>query len=502
MHMTICPKHRAEYGIRWRSCKINCTVPEEELALHKFGKAKGSDRVNSRHSAFILRKTKKLIAVGSPMCRRCNQYITSLVEDAPQGVCPTVTVKPPETLSEVKDSTDSDVSEGLTEQFSKLVVRAEHDETFLSPESSSMASSSDADQALKVEDPRDKLNEFLCSCNILPVEKAWSEWNEVSEKTKKRYTKKATEVVSSVLKTLYPNDTSSLWLALVASPDMNKALAIDDVPHSTKNYLEALAEAYNNAERWDTRRQILSIFSGVADFQTISRYLPGITKYRYTLANLRGKQYGVGAPVPHQTTTTRIRIDLKQLDHFLCFITSPHIIQDLPFGQRRLKLSSGQVVEVPNVIRTLIPQRIVRQYLQYCQETGFKAFSERTMLRVLSECSASVRASLQGLNYFAAEGAQAFDDLVTLVHHICELGPGKEWESRVVESLKASKIYLKGDFKTHLSETSTVADHCIIRSLSDPTDKDFQQKCKYHQHDELCSQCEGLKSILLIRYYK
>ena len=33
------------------------------------------------------------------------------------------------------------------------------------------------------------------------------------------------------------------------------------------------------------------------------------------------------------------------------------------------------------------------------------------MTRILSECSASVRKSLQGLDYFAAEGARAFDDL-------------------------------------------------------------------------------------------
>ena len=34
------------------------------------------------------------------------------------------------------------------------------------------------------------------------------------------------------------------------------------------------------------------------------------------------------------------------------------------------------------------------------------------MLRVPSECSASVRKSLQGLNYFAADCAQALDTLI------------------------------------------------------------------------------------------
>lgn len=93
-------------------------------------------------------------------------------------------------------------------------------------------------------------------------------------------------------------------------------------------------------------------------------------------------------------------------------------MQDLPFGQKHLKLSSGNIIKVPNVIRLMIPQRVVQQYTQYCTETGFTPFSDSTMLRVLAECSASVRKSLQGLDYFAAEGARAFDDIAVM---ICEI---------------------------------------------------------------------------------
>ena len=45
----------------------------------------------------------------------------------------------------------------------------------------------------------------------------------------------------------------------------------------------------------------------------------------------------------------------KQLDHFLDVITSAHIVQDLPFGEKTLKLSTKEEIAVPNVIRTLIP---------------------------------------------------------------------------------------------------------------------------------------------------
>ena len=90
------------------------------------------------------------------------------------------------------------------------------------------------------------------------------------------------------------------------------------------------------------------------------------------------------------------------------------------------------------------------QYMQYCSETNFKLFSRSTMLRILTECSASVRKSLEGLDYFAAEGARAFDDLASIVEDISSLrADGREWARRIKDSLKAGKLYLKSDFKVN-----------------------------------------------------
>ena len=114
--------------------------------------------------------------------------------------------------------------------------------------------------------------------------------------------------------------------------------------------------------------------SGVANYNHIVKFIPGLTRYRYSVANLHCLQFGRGAPVEHQPLT-RIKVDLTQLDHFLGFISSPHLIQDLPFGSNKLKLSNGQAIEVPNVIRSLIPERIAQQYTQYCEDTGFTPFS-------------------------------------------------------------------------------------------------------------------------------
>lgn len=154
---------------------------------------------------------------------------------------------------------------------------------------------------------------------------------------------------------------------------MNKIIGSESVQLSCDNsYLEALAEAYKNAAGWHTCRQVLSIMTGVASYREISRHIPGLTQYRYTMANLHRLQYCRAAPVPvHVRHVPRLQIDKGQLDHFLTYITSPHIVQDLPFGEKTLKLSSGRVISVPNVIRMMVPQRIAKQYVAYCSESGF-----------------------------------------------------------------------------------------------------------------------------------
>ena len=137
----------------------------------------------------------------------------------------------------------------------------------------------------------------------------------------------------------------------------------------------------------------------------------------------------------------------KQLDHFLDFITSPHAIQDLPFDEKIITLSTNEVVTVPNVIRMLIPESIVKQYLAYAEESNFTPFSHRTLLNILSVCAASTRKSLQGLDYISSAGAQAFEDLIDVAKHLGDHIMGMTWAKEQRERLMSAKRYLKSDYK-------------------------------------------------------
>ena len=178
-------------------------------------------------------------------------------------------------------------------------------------------------------------------------------------------------------------------------------------------------------------------------------YLPGITSYRFNIARHHKLLHGRGTVVPVDVTR-RMRVDYAQVDHFLNFITSSHVVQDLLFGEKMLKLSTGEVIKTPNVVRMLIPKRLTQQYYRLCEETGFMPMSKSTLLQVLDACSTSVRKSLQGLDNFSAQGSNAFDDLCETVDRIAERAKSQAWAKETKQTLWDAKQYLRADYKVRL----------------------------------------------------
>ncbi|PFX28588.1 hypothetical protein AWC38_SpisGene6678 [Stylophora pistillata] len=59
----------------------------------------------------------------------------------------------------------------------------------------------------------------------------------------------------------------------------------------------------------------------------------------------------------------------------------------------------------------------------------------------------SVRTSVQGLDYVSAAGAEEFDDLCDVVETFGDVGQGMGWAKQQKNNLRASKRYIKSDFK-------------------------------------------------------
>lgn len=117
-----------------------------------------------------------------------------------------------------------------------------------------------------------------------------------------------------------------------------------------------------------------------------------------------------------------IRYNVEQLQHFIDFFLSPHITSDLPFGEKKIKLSNGERISVPNTIRNAIPTRIIRQYHLFCEQTSYQPLSDTILFDILKHCSASTRKSLAGLDSYSANGSSAFEALVKLIEELSTYG--------------------------------------------------------------------------------
>ena len=118
--------------------------------------------------------------------------------------------------------------------------------------------------------PLEMLNTFLETRDISPVRfPLTTQWEEASERTRRRHLRKANQAVDAVLEEVAPNQSGQLWKSLVASksenPSGNEREPVDEV------LMEALAECYRNASNWQTRRQILSIMADKVSFKTLKK---------------------------------------------------------------------------------------------------------------------------------------------------------------------------------------------------------------------------------------
>ena len=184
--------------------------------------------------------------------------------------------------------------------------------------------------------------------------------------------------------------------------------------------IDVLIKAYDQAESWQTKRQILTLFANDFSHRELQTLIPGFAKWRIDQACQHDNEAGKGQIVPEQTIF-RKRIDQGKVDHFISYISQPQLHQDV-FGTKTLKLDSGERIIILAVVRTLIPSRIIEQYTSFLREQHFEPACTRSLFRMLDVCSASMQKSLHGLDIITAEGTEAFDKLREIVYTLEENG--------------------------------------------------------------------------------
>ena len=146
-------------------------------------------------------------------------------------------------------------------------------------EPSSSEQSGDSRASANLSFRRTKLNEFLGASGKSVLTQQRKPWDrQVDYRTRYVYVAKARDAVVSAMEVIVPDDAGALWEALKTYGEVENALDVLSGPHPADDkYLKSLAETYQNAASWDTRRQVLSIMADLVPYSVLQRHLPGIT---------------------------------------------------------------------------------------------------------------------------------------------------------------------------------------------------------------------------------
>ena len=202
--------------------------------------------------------------------------------------------------------------------------------------------------------------------------------DDVSDTTRRYYKGKSKQVVQTVLECIAPGQSQCLFNEI-----MRSHFAISHSSSAADKVLVSkLVLLYSQTESWYSKRQILSLFAQDHTKEELRSMISGLTVWRIDQAREHAKTAGPGKPVDLEPIQ-RTRLPPASIDHFLDFISSPAYLQDVSFGTKYMKLTNGEILEIPNVVRTVISSRLIGLYQSYCEETGFKPLGRATLYKIL-----------------------------------------------------------------------------------------------------------------------
>lgn len=217
------------------------------------------------------------------------------------------------------------------------------------------------------------------------------EFATMTQKSQAYHITQAKQMIDKLLSHLCPHGPDQLWNAIVQKEVAEKKLT------------QVIAEAYSQANCASDKLQLLSLLATSRSFSECQQEIEDLTKSAYYRAQVQAKKFGAGSTIAVDRESY-VRYNPISVEHFIDYVLSFNVVSDLPFGETTMKLSNGQVIAVPNVIRDAIPERIIRQYRAYCEEeikahnlpSDFLQLQRTSLLRILDVCKASKRKALQG----------------------------------------------------------------------------------------------------------
>ena len=173
----------------------------------------------------------------------------------------------------------------------------------------------------------------------------------------------------------------------------------------------------------------------------------------------------MGIEFPTKNKIKRNKLDICKCEHFLDYLFTSGLMQDVAYGITKQKYDSGGTKTIPHVILTAKYSHVIASYIQRCSESQFKALSERTLFRQLQHLKPSQRHSLAGLDDITADGMNGFSVLEKVVNLYLK-------DKNLVDLLEKGKRYLKIQYPNYCTdENYSFMTHNPTLALSDTTNQ-------------------------------
>ena len=191
--------------------------------------------------------------------------------------------------------------------------------------------------------------------------------------------------------------------------------------------------------------------------------------------------------IPEKKKIHRCQMPQEKIEHFLEFLFSRDLLQDVAYGVNKRKFDSSEQRKVANAILTMKYSHTIAFYKEICQEINYSPMSDTSLWRVVRGINPSQRKALASLDDFTAAGMNGFRVL---------LGIAENWKYQdIAKSLHNGKRYLKSKYPAKCSEDSTFSSHSNAFLLSDTKDSDLSQPSQVI-HDENCPDFVELISVI------
>ena len=262
--------------------------------------------------------------------------------------------------------------------------------------------------------------------------------------------------------------------------EIQKALNIQ--PENVSDDLYPLVQSYSESDSFG-KMTILSLINHEKYSKTELMEIFGCSRWKIDQARAM-KMQNKGVTAKEKVPFKRNRLNTEKSEHFLDFLFSSGLLQDVAYGVSKLRFDNGETQVLPNAILQNKYSHTIQFYNDVCKEIGYTPLSSSSLLRILNALKPSQRKSLAGLDDITAEGMNGFQFLHQV---IVDLKLGKE----VADKLERAKRYLKMYYQGHCSISSKIATHNTAYALSYP--KELQ--CS-EVGEEVCMDCYNIFEVL------